>query len=196
MSFLVDKNRDIIKENRWTVEKGGETLSVLKKPFLITCIFISICVSVVIYFLGASHFSMLPYYKDTSNYETHTITIIGISYDDDFIIIHCDLGYEYFTLSGRNHKYVINQNIESNINNGDQVIIVTALAYFGDGYTYPIVGIEKNGVTYLDSEQGIENLLVDLARERIEFFGKIALSLGAVIFFIFMTVRHNKKLHL
>ena len=147
----------------------------------------------MIFFLGASHFSMLPYYKDTSNYETHTVTIIDISYYDDFIIIHCDLGYEYFTLSGSNHKHVINQNIESNINNGDQVTLVTALAFFGDGYTYPIVGIEKNGVTYLDSEQGIQNLLVDLTRERIEFFGILALSLGAVTFFIFMAVRHKKK---
>jgi hypothetical protein len=168
-------------------------LSVFKKPMFIAGIFISVFASIVIFFLGASHFFMLPYYKDTSNYETHIITITDISYFEDYILIHCDLGNEYFRISGRNYEYVINQNIENNINNGDQVNIVTALAYFGDGYTYPIVGIEKNGVTYLGSERGIENLLMDLARERIEFIGILALSLGVVTFFIFKTIRHNKK---
>lgn len=169
-------------------------MSVFKQLMFIAGIFISSCASIVIFFLGASHFWMLPYYKDTSNYETHTITIIDISYYEDFILIQCDLGYEYFSISGRNNKYVVNQNIESNINNGDQINVVTALAYFGDGYTYPIVGIEKNGVIYLDSEQGVENLIVDLERERIEFIGILAVSLGVVTFFIFKTVRHSKYL--
>ena len=164
-----------------------------KKLIFITGIILSSLSSIVIFFLGAAHFTMLPYYKDISHYETYTITIIDISYKEDYIVIHCDLGYEYFSISGRNYHHVINQNMESNINSGDQVNIVTALAYFGDGYQYPIVGIEKNGVTYLDSEQGIENLLVDLHRDRLEFFGILALSLGAVTFFIFKTIRQNKR---
>lgn len=168
-------------------------MSVFKKPIFIIGTFISVIASIVIFFIGASHFFMLPYYKDTSNYETHIITITDISYFEDYMIIQCDLEYEYFRISGRNYEYVINQNIENNINDGDQVSIVTALAYFGDGYTYPIVGIEKNGVTYLGSEQGLENLLMDLARDRIEFIGILALSLGVVTFFIFKTIRLNKK---
>jgi len=107
--------------------------------------------TVLLLMLGSGDLS--EYYSEKGNYEKLTVTVETIELNDEQDMIYFNVGY---CILGDNISIVLNNNIEE-LKQGDVLSIYSAPGYFGDGYLYPIVGIEKNEKIYLNFDTGVEN---------------------------------------
>ena len=106
------------------------------------------------------------YYSDVSNYESIRATVDEIHYKDDesrIIINVSDIEapstYDSsFRIKGANYNVVIENGIMDKLAEGDEIEIVSAPAYFGDGYIYPIVSLTVGDEELLSFDVGVENL--------------------------------------
>ena len=63
-----------------------------------------------------------------------------------------------FVLDGSNLIIVQNNGIDSLLQVGDEIELITAPKYFWDGYEYPIDALESNGIVFLDFATGFNNI--------------------------------------
>ena len=112
------------------------------------------------------HVQEYNYYKNTDNFIEVT-GVLGDYYirdEHDWLFLHFEeTSFQFidtsFILDGENYNVVMDKNIIEVLEPNTVVQFVTAPGYFGDGWHYPIVAIEINGITYLEFEEGYENLL-------------------------------------
>ena len=108
----------------------------------------------------------IEYYSEKDNYISVTGTVTHIQYNEDFTVLHIGLDElspalddNAFKIVGENLKTVQDNHIDDKLKTGEQITIITAPKYFGDGYVLPIVSISINGENLLDFEEGYTNLL-------------------------------------
>lgn len=121
----------------------------------------------VLAFAGCDKSKLREYYKEKSNYDVIHGEIKHIEYSDDRKTLFLDIGnmdhnlkYDFtFKICGKNLPVVQEKGIDSRLKVGDTVNFTTALRYFGDGYSMPIVAITVDGEELLSFEEGYENLM-------------------------------------
>ncbi|MCF7930912.1 MAG: hypothetical protein K9L02_05345 [Acholeplasmataceae bacterium] len=138
-------------------------------------------------------------YSNPDDYTTETIIIGSIDYGADYICLESnDVDqYQQFMLEGSNYDFVINNDIESTLSVGDQIMITYGPKGFGDSFDYPIVMLEKASTTLLDYETGFNNLneISELVQK--SFYSSLMVPLGALFLSlsgsIYITIRYIKS---
>lgn len=109
---------------------------------------------------------MREYYSEKSNYVTAVGTVAYISFNEaehslyiDFSVLTPTFDDTCFKIVGKNYDLVQEKGIEALIQVGDQIEVITAPKYFGDGYVMPIVSISVDGEMLLEFEEGFTNFL-------------------------------------
>ena len=134
------------------------TIKIIMIPIvLVVAFFLQSCV--------VSQVQRTQYLSDPSNYISISGVMAKISYSDDksqlFISlndINHKLDGDCFVLDGSNLIIVQNNGIDSLLQVGDEIELITAPKYFWDGYVYPIAALESNGIVFLDFATGFNNI--------------------------------------
>lgn len=106
------------------------------------------------------------YYADVSNYITEEAVVDSIKYNGEdryvmFRLSEIDDIYQnyYFIIKGKSVEVVLENEIMDKVKIGDRIQYTSAPAYFGNGYSMPIVELVIEGEIILSFEEGYENLL-------------------------------------
>lgn len=107
------------------------------------------------------------YYSQEENYISITATMINAKYSEQFpdrLIVNLTemsttLDDNCFKIVGENLRIVEASEAFDKLQPGQQITIITAPRYFGDGYIYPIVGLSIDGQTLLEFDEGYQNFL-------------------------------------
>ena len=105
------------------------------------------------------------YYADESNYITAVGTVCHIRYTDDGEELYLGisgLGSEFadvnFRIIGDGLTAAQGRGIDEKLQTGDEVTIVCAPSYFGDGYVVPIAALTVHGETLVEFDEGFESI--------------------------------------
>ena len=105
------------------------------------------------------------YYADESNYITAVGTVCHIRYTDDGEELYLGisgLGSEFadvnFRIIGASLTAAQGRGIDGKLQIGDEVTIVCAPRYFGDGYVMPIAALTVHGETLVEFDEGFESI--------------------------------------
>ena len=138
----------------------------IKKQFMYkTIISVSIFILLTI-FTACSYRAQHDYYSSRDNYVSATGIVDYMAYSENADALYLELSEltpafddTCFKFVGDNLLLVQKGGIDEKIKVGNQIEIITAPKYFGDGYVMPIVAISINGESLLNFDEGYENLL-------------------------------------
>ena len=134
------------------------TIKIIMIPIvLVVAFFLQSCV--------VSQIQRTQYLSDPSNYISISgaAKVIGYLDDKKRLVIELDttnpkLDGNLFVLDGSNLIIVQNNGIDSLLQVGDEIELITAPKYFWDGYEYPIAALESNGIVFRDFATGFNNI--------------------------------------
>lgn len=161
---------------------------------------VSLFALMVILMLTGGGRSLAGYYSDRNNYDKLNVEVSYIYQNDDniFLTLITDNSNYYgsFVLDDKNAQAAIRNGFFEEVSVGNKITIYSAPGYFGDGYSYPIVGIEKNEKIYLDFDTGISN---QIQHEKYMHVKAICLIIITIIIIIIcvlyyvITIRSERK---
>ena len=147
----------------------------MKKIFLKIGVAISCILVLVFLFVACDKPRMRAYYSEKESYITVTGTLVHISNTEEALYLgFSDIseGFSYtetFKIVGENLTVVKQNGIDEKLEIGKTMEFVTAPGCWGDGYVYPMVEISVDGETLLDFEEGFENFLEYLKKNKSSF---------------------------
>lgn len=171
------------------------------RVLLISIISIMFWIIIIFSMLGYANIGLEKHYSKDSSYEAKTIVIEEIlSYPEDEVIIFCIEGdYNRFKITDLNYYLAIENGILEAVKVGDEIDIIYGKGDFGDGWQYPIVQIEKDGLIYLEKEVAKEILVsywMAKSKTYIRFyiitFSILGLSVGAMFLSIYFEKRKKR----
>lgn len=138
-----------------------------KKKFLFSKIIICIVLVVIAIILEACfHSEEYNHYKEKDKFIIVEGTIVHILNQEEKkkVILEVEnLTHSFsdicFKIVGENYDLIYERELINELSINDEISFHTIPGYLGDGYVYPIASIEVNGVTYLEFEEGYENLM-------------------------------------
>ena len=137
----------------------------LRKAVMIIMVPIVLVVTFLLPSCVVSQVQRAQYLSDPSNYISITGVVKVIDYSDDkktlyilFDTTKPKLDSTLFVLDGSNLLIAQNNGIDSLLQVGDEIELITAPKYFWDGYEYPIAALESNGIVFLDFATGFNNI--------------------------------------
>lgn len=107
---------------------------------------------------------MVEYFSNDNAFEQLSGTIKDLDKDSQLIRLNIsEASEEFIHQSSRDDLFIVYGFTESgwesaNLSIGDEIVIISAPRIFYDSYRWPIVSLEKNGVTYLEYEDGVAAL--------------------------------------
>lgn len=137
-------------------------------PLIGTIICFAVCVvtafvMLVYAMLGGADFSLPQYYVNDDVYEKIELTVDFIKVDDDRLYLsgshNADHFDNYFIIFGENLEVISENGLLDKMTEGDNIIVISAPGYFGDGWKYPIAGVEYDGEIYLKYDTGKTNIV-------------------------------------
>lgn len=142
-------------------------LSMKKLSFIYKItIFIILVLSVIVLLNSCLFSEEYKHYKNRDEYvlvEGNIVHILNQNDNKKLILEINNLSYQFsdicFKIVGKNYDVVFERSLIDELSVNDKIIFHTIPGYLGDGYVYPIVSVEVNGVRYLDFEEGYENLI-------------------------------------
>ena len=136
-------------------------ISLLKLIMIITIT----CILLVL-LCSCNSSEIIEYYSQKENYISVIGTVSNIKYNEDTTALYIDLSElspvlddTCFKIVGENLEIVKVNKIDDKLKTGEQISLITAPKYFGDGYVMPIVAISISGENMLNFEEGYKNLL-------------------------------------
>ena len=118
------------------------------------------------FFSSCKSLEKIEYYSQKENYISVTGTVSYIKYNEDSTALYIELSDlqpvlddKCFKIVGKNLEITQNNKIDDKLKTGEQITLVTAPKYFGDGYVMPVISISISGENLLEFEEGYKNLL-------------------------------------
>lgn len=146
----------------------------MKKFSLLKAIIIITTFALLFFLCSCNSNDKIEYYSQKENYISVTGTVSYIKYNEDATALYIDfsdlspvLDDTCFKIVGKNLGIAKNNKIDDKLRIGDQITIMTAPKYFGNGYVMPIVSITIRGEELLNFEEGYENLLDWLSERKL-----------------------------
>lgn len=134
----------------------------MKKLFVIFMIII--CSVLISSCNGLYRQRMVEYFSNDNVFEQLSGTIKDLDTDSQLIVLSITKASEEFTHQASKEEWFIVYGFtesgweNSNLSIGDEIVIISAPRIFYDSYHWPIVSLEKNGVMYLEYEDGVAAL--------------------------------------
>lgn len=154
---------------------------------------ITFFVIVILSMMGYARFNLSKYFDNETIYQTITVEYDSFLVEDGYIIFDAnstinDFG-GHFIISGNNYIIIKQNGLLDKIADSDEITIVSALGYFGDGWDYPIVQIQYDDITYLKFEEGKNNIVEEYkVQEEIQRrFYIISLPILALSILVFLS---------
>ena len=139
----------------------------MKKSYLqkLSMMVITSCISLSL-LCSCNASKKIAYYSQIGGYISVSGTVSNVKYNEDTTALYIDLSElspvlddTCFKIIGENLNVVRANSIDNKLKIGEQITIITAPKYFGDGYVMPIVAISIGDEKFLEFEEGYKNLL-------------------------------------
>lgn len=134
----------------------------LKRIFLIIAVFVLIVSLIIDYCKSIEK----RYYFDKNNYITEDAVVDNIVYDkkcNELVFWLSEINEAYqgsvFKIKGESVDPLLERGILEKIEIGSEITYTSALEYFGNGYSMPIVALSVDGEELLSFDEGYKNLL-------------------------------------
>ncbi|TNF06953.1 MAG: hypothetical protein EP317_05705 [Bacillota bacterium] len=145
---------------------------------------ITLVINVVLYLIGSALLSFHVDYSQFNDYQTITITIGNIVVEDEQVVIEqLNFTESYYVLEGQNLVVFVENGGLDSIQVGNQITLIYGRHGWGDSSDYPIVMIEKEGITFLNYETGVSNLIAVYQSLKNRFYRTMIVPFSILIAF-------------
>jgi len=182
-SRFFDEKHDKLNNDR-TIRKFGDNVMKIRKIFaivsyILTSVIFIICA--LMYLFGSFFLTAEQNYADSNDYQTYTIIVNDIDFDDDSIYISDDQDGIHYYLDGQNYLIATSNGILTSLSANDQITITIGKKGWGDSWDCPIVMLEKDETIFLDYETGVSNLYARVTELKDAFYKSLILPVGLLV---------------
>lgn len=128
------------------------------------------------------------YYADESNYVELECRLLEAYPSEDYLFLAWEGEEASFVFRGDCKAVAEANGFYAEVETESTVTIVTALAVFGDGWSYPVVSIRQGDRVYLTYEYGLEQLIAASRKDSALAKSFMYPALGAMCLFFALTV--------